>query len=230
MTTILIEDHALVRDLFRAIIASNCLYEIVGEAASLHEALSLVGEIRAELIVLDLGLPDGDGLQIAEYIRSNWPIQPQIVVMTARIDARTIYRVEQAGIDGFIDKCSLRVEALREGLLQMEKGRNFFSNAFQEIRRLRRSDPLAFDKILSNQEQRVLSMVGALYSDSEIAIALNIAVRTAETHRFTIMKKLDLHGRNELLRYARDNGFSWGMPVARATDMVGEIPKAKKLG
>ena len=63
------------------------------------------------------------------------------------------------------------------------------------------------DKILSIQEQTVLSLIGALRSDTEIASTLTITVRTAETHRFTIMKKLNLRSRNELLRYTRDNGF-----------------------
>ena len=156
MKIVLVEDHALMRDFLRKVLVNELGYEVIGEAASVREGLSIVDAISFDLLILDLGLPDGDGFRIIEKIRSRSGTGPLILIITARCDPRTIYRVECAGVSGFVDKCSLRVDALKDVLWRIVQGQRSFSNTYDQIGRVRRRDPLASEVVPGNWTGRIV--------------------------------------------------------------------------
>ena len=116
-------------------------------------------------------------------------------------------QIEHARVHGFLDKWDQTADAFNNALTAFRNNRTFFSNAYVEKRASIRRDQFSIDKLLTHQQMAVLSMVARLESDDVIAKRLNISTRTVETHRITIMHKLEVHSRTELIRYAKERGF-----------------------
>lgn len=213
MNAVLIEDHPMLRGMLHTIITDRCDCKIIGETSSVTGGFALVRELCPEVIVLDLCLADGDGFHVAEYARCHLKAKTRIVIFTGRIDAVTVYKAEQLGVDGFLDKVGFNVDGFTKAFARIIDGERIYCETFVQLRQARHRDTIGFDKILSPQEQLVLSMIGAAYDDNEIATQLSISVRTAETHRFHIMNKVNVHKHHALIRFARRNGFHWSVPA-----------------
>jgi DNA-binding NarL/FixJ family response regulator len=210
MKTLIVEDQVLIRDLLVKFLAFDCRCEVQAEASTIAEAVQILKSTTPELILLDLGLPDGEGFEIVEFIR-NCPLpRPKIIVVSGHMDSRTLIRIQKVPIDGFLDKISLRANIVKEAVDAVRCGNRFFSDSYYSSIAAIRRNPIAFDKILTRQEQVVLALIGRFLSDQDIAKVLHITVRTAETHRFSIMRKMEVVDRNHLLCFARDNGFLSG--------------------
>jgi two-component system response regulator NreC len=111
-------------------------------------------------------------------------------------------------VQGFVDKNTNSVAMLHAAIGAVAQGRVWFSDAFLKAKAARLRDPRSFDKILTQRERDVLALVGLPMSDAEISADLHIAIETVEKHRFNILRKLDLQSTTELVRYARDHGFT----------------------
>lgn len=206
MKLVLADDHRITRELLRRVSTAELGHEVVAEAADGFQALESIGELRPDLVLLDLQLPRLDGFGVIEEVR-RWPRRPRIIVLSALCNAYTVYRVERLPVEGFLDKHTATVEALREAVEAVDRGRRYFSEEFQRVRAARRADPWAFDKVLSDREQTVLALIGDWLTDREIAARLGLEPCTAEKHRFNIQRKLDLRTKTELVRYASRQGF-----------------------
>lgn len=211
MTALLIEDHLLVRDLLRrACAAAGC--EVVGEADDVRTAARRIAELDPGLIVLDLHLPGGDGLDLLDDARRSGPAR-RILIVSSRCDPYAVYRMERAGVSGVVDKSSHSLAMLEHALRVVAGGKPYWSPAFLAQRAARRGDPLAFDKVLSEREQAVLIGLGRGNTDAETARRLGIARATVEKHRFNAQRKLGLGSTAELQRYARVQGFGAPAPA-----------------
>src|SRR6185503_18008127 len=104
----------------------------------------------------------------------------------------TVFRAERARVQGFVDKNTNTVEALKDAITAVAEGRVSFSEAFMRAKNTRLRDPNSFDKLLSERERAVLSLIGAPLGDEEIGQRLEIATETVEKHRFNLLKKLGL--------------------------------------
>ena len=142
-----------------------------------------------------------------EVVR-NAGCNPKVLVVSANCDDNTVYRVECAGFDGFIDKGSETVDTVRLALKSVAERRPFFSDRFLRLSSRRRRNPHSFDKVLTNREQVVLAQLGGLRTDGEIADELKVSVHTAEKHRFNILEKLGLPSKPALVRWAVTQGSS----------------------
>jgi DNA-binding NarL/FixJ family response regulator len=204
---IIVEDHLMIRDVVKKVCSSEFGYTVVGETDSGVQAVEMILKKRPDAVILDLSLPDMDGFNVADRVLKVIP-SLRILMLSSHCDDYTLFRVEKSGVHGFIDKNSNTIEILRDALKAIAAGRIYFSQAFQNARMTRRSDPRSFIKVLSDWERAILSLIGQGMSDEEIGERLNLSPRTVQTHRSNILRKLDLKGTPKLIAFAVEHGFT----------------------
>jgi DNA-binding NarL/FixJ family response regulator len=195
------------REVLRKVCSVDLGHELVGEAGDGQQAVQIVAKTKPDLVLLDLHLPSLDGFGVVEAIRKHAPLV-KILVLSSHCDEYTVFRSERAHVQGFVDKNTNSVAMLQAAIGAVAQGRVWFSDAFLKAKAARLRDPRSFDKILTQRERDVLALVGLPLSDAEISAELEIAIETVEKHRFNILRKLDLQSTTELVRYAREHGFT----------------------
>lgn len=204
---VIVEDHLMFREVLRKVCGHDLHHEVVGEAADGNLAVDVVRTTRPQLVLLDLHLPGLDGFEVIARIRQIVP-DLLILVLSSHCDDYTVFRAERANVQGFVDKNTNSVASLKQAISLVADGKTSFSEAFKRIRAERLANPQSFDKILGNREREVLALVAQSLRDSEIAERLNISEQTVSTHRLNIIRKLGLDNTTELVRYAREHGFT----------------------
>jgi len=204
---VIVEDHEMFREVLRKVCARDLRHEVVGEAADGRGAVQLVFQAAPDLVLLDLHLPKLDGFGVVEAIRRAAP-EIKILVLSSHCDDYTVFRAERARVNGFVDKNTNTVAVLKKAITEVGAGRTFFSPEFLRLKEARHDNPASFDKLLTDRERSVLALIGEPFQDWEIAIRLGLAETTVEKHRFNILRKLGLSTTVELVRYARDHGFT----------------------
>lgn len=207
MRIVIVEDHQMFREVIHKVCVSDFGHQVVGQAGDGATALQVILREQPDLLLLDLQLPDLDGFTIIETVRKVLPALRIIAITSARGEY-TLYRVERAGIQGFVDKNVNSIDSLREAIETVGSGNKYLAPSFLKARAQRVADPSSFDKVLTEREVTVLAMIGRSYSDAEIAERLKISVHTAATFRQRIMKKLNISGTPKLIRYAIERGFT----------------------
>jgi DNA-binding NarL/FixJ family response regulator len=208
---VIVEDHLMFREVLRKVCTVDLRHKVVGEAGDGREAVEVVRTAKPELVLLDLHLPNLDGFGVVEEIRKLAP-ETRILVLSSHCDEYTVFRAERARVQGFVDKNTNTVAALKDAITAVVEGKVSFSEAFMRAKNARLRDPQSFDKLLTERERAILSLIGAPLSDEEIGKRLAIATETVEKHRFNLLKKLGLATTTDLVRYARDHGFTMSAP------------------
>jgi DNA-binding NarL/FixJ family response regulator len=222
MRIVVAEDEQMFREVVYKICTEDLGHEVVGEASDGEEAVRIVTEKRPNLLLLDIDLPRLDGFGVADAVRRS-SRGTQIVAVTSSRASYTLFRIEHSEFDGYIDKGASSLSALRQAISAAADGRRYHSPTFAAVKEERMRDPNAFDKVLSNRERQVLSLIGLSLNDDEIGIRLAISARTVETFRHRILQKLRIAGTPKLIRFAIENGFT---PVsALATDVPSVRPR-----
>jgi DNA-binding NarL/FixJ family response regulator len=199
---VLVDDHALVREAVTATLARSGAYRVVGEAEGTPEALALVRELQPDVVVVDLSLRAGSGLELLRRLHDEFP-RLQLLVLT--MFDETVYgeRVLRAGADGFLSKHT-RSEEVLEALEAIGRGERVFRP--ETFARLRGRAPAgAEDDVLAeltDRELQVFELIGQGLGTRQIAERLHRSVHTIETHREKLKRKLDLHGSAELAKRA----------------------------
>jgi DNA-binding NarL/FixJ family response regulator len=206
MNILIADDHVG----FRAILESACS-EVLGDVTitSVAEGATAVRLCQRQtfaLILVALQLPDMDGFTVAEIAISHLP-HAAIVALSSGCTDFTAYRAEKRRVRGFIDKRGATIPVLREAVAKVAANGVYFSPVFLQLNLARKRDSMSFDKILSDREMEVLSLIAMPLNDREIAAALGISPQTAEKHRFNLLRKLSLANTTELSRFARDRGI-----------------------
>jgi DNA-binding NarL/FixJ family response regulator len=208
---VLIEDHELVRDGLRALLsAESSTIQILGEAGTAREGYALVQKFRPDLVVLDLNLPDQNGAQLAAELRSQWP-ETKILVLSGSSSLRTAAEAAAAGADGFVRKEDAAREFLR-AIPAIMAGRPYFSPVAADTlaqalwkKPEEKKEPKAPE--LAEREHEVLRGFAEGLSYKEIAAQMQISVRTAETYRARLVRKLGCTSRAELVRCGIRHGL-----------------------
>lgn len=204
---VIVEDQLMFREVVRKACERDLGHTVVGECGTGAEAPELVKSLRPDVLLLDLSLPDVDGFEVAEKVLSQTP-DMKILVLSSLCDDFTMFRIEQSGVHGFVDKNSNTTLVLGDALKAVEGGRSYYSAIFQKMKQARISNPVAFTKTLTEWERRILALIGLGLSDEEIGEKLGISHHTVQTHRSNILRKLKLPGTPKLIRFAIDNGFT----------------------
>ena len=212
-TILIVDDHALFREGLKAIIARETQYEIVGEAGSGREALKLAQNLKPDLILLDISLPDRSGIELARDIRDRLPDARIIIVsMHSKIDY--IIKAFQAGVIGYVVKDSA-FKKLLQGIECVLIGDYFIDSSVsnkvidtimglpQKSAEIKNAK---YDE-LTLREQEIMVLLVEGFSVKQIAEKLFISPKTVDNHRYSIMHKLDIHTPFELVRYAMKLGL-----------------------
>ena len=207
MNVLVIEDQTMVRELLALACGEVLPKAKVNAAGTGAAALALCRTAPPDLVLLDLVLPDGDGLDLLPDIFALAPAA-KIIALSSHIDEFTLHRAVSSRVHGILDKNEQPVRILREAITTVLAGKQYVSSFVQRLKASVRADPAAFDKILSAREQEVLGLVGQGLANDQIAVRLKISASTAKNHRLNIMAKLDLHSTPQLIRYAIEKGFT----------------------
>ena len=195
------------REVLRKVCARELRHEVAGEASDGQGAVQLVLSEKPDLVLLDLHLPKLDGFGVVEAIRLAAPTM-KILILSSHCDDYTVFRAEKTRVNGFVDKNTNTVAILKQAITAVGSGLTYFSPEFLRLKVARYNDPNSFDKLLTDRERSMLALIGEPFQDWEIAARLGLAEPTVEKHRFNILKKLELSNTVELVRYARDHGFT----------------------
>ncbi len=207
MKIVIVEDQLFMREAIRYACLEQLGCEVVGEAEHGVAAIQLVCQVKPDLVILDIGLPDFDGFVVATTVLKQLPMI-RFLVMSASLDDFTIYRAGKIGVHGFLDKGSNTIDQLSVALEAIAAGQTHYSPSFHAARRALRVNTQSFEKILSSSEQEILALIGEGLSDKEIGLRLGISPTTSQTHRSKILQKLNIKGTPKLIVYAIRNGFA----------------------
>jgi two-component system response regulator NreC len=207
MKIVIIEDQAMFRELLEKICRQDFHLTVVGEAEDAATGLRLCRLHRPDMVLLDLNLPDRDGVSIADELLGIDP-EVRILALSSECDDYTLYRLLNSGIHGYVDKNRQSLAILRQAIDEVIHGRVFFAEVVHQVRRRLRTEPNAFPKMLTEREQQLLGLLGGGLTDAEVARKLRLSPYTVQLHRRTIMGKLDVHRTPDLIRYAVTKGFA----------------------
>ena len=207
------DDHEIVRRGLKSLLEAQPGWEVVAEASSGRDACEMVRELQPAVAVLDVGMPEMNGLEATRAIARTSP-QTQVLILTMHESEQMVRDVLDAGARGYVLKSDAGRDLVSavEALLQH---RTFFSarisdmllSAYLQGGPERQATTVTQRSRLTAREREIVQLLAEGKSNKEVATALNISVKTAETHRTNIMNKLDLHSIGELVRYAVRNNI-----------------------
>jgi len=205
---LLADDHSIVLDGLRRIIEDCEDMEVLAEASDGIRALEAALKTRPDVAVIDISMPDIDGLELINRLLSHYPDLP-IVVLTVHEDRQYMYRAVQAGAMGYITKRSAS-EQLVQALRKVQSGKRFFPEEVAEALALhlsRKGSEKDLPGSLSMRELQVLKRLAMGSTNQEIAESYNISVKTVDTHRQRILKKLGLRNNADISRFAHEHNI-----------------------
>ncbi len=203
---LVVDDQRLVAEFF-SFHCRDLGMQVLPWCGTCREALSMVIEHKPDLVLLDISLPDGDGLVLAKKLLQEVPLL-KILAISAHRDPWTMLQVQRLNLHGFVDKHEQRLEVLTEAIEAVLAGKTFYTPVVQKSSASIRRDPNAFYRVLSDYETRILSMIGEAKNDREIAQILKISPSTVQSRRRDIMSKLDIHATPKLIQFAIVNGLT----------------------
>jgi len=206
---LLADDHAMLRDGVRMVLESHPSFEVVGTADNGVEAVALAQSLQPDIAVLDVAMPDLNGLEATRAIRACCP-NTEVVILSMHEGEDYLREALRAGAAGYVLKRAAAKELV--GAIQaVQRGESYLDPALTRtlisdyVRKVDRSDG-AIDA-LTEREIEVLTLVAEGLTNRQIALKLNISIKTVQSHRANLMDKLDLHDRTELVRYAIRRGL-----------------------
>jgi len=210
---VIVEDQRLVAE-FLQFHCRELRLQVLQHCAGFTEGLAVIREHQPDLVLLDISLPDGDGLELARMIIEEMP-RVKVLTISSHHDPWTMLQVQRIGIHGFVDKNDQRPEILTEAIHAVLGGRVYYTPVVNQSSATIRRDPKSFIRVLSDYETRILSMIGESKTDDEIATVLSISPATVQSRRRDIMRKLDIHSTPKLIHYAIVNGLTRAEQLGR---------------
>jgi two-component system response regulator NreC len=202
------DDHAVVRAGLRALLSSAPDLDLVGEASGGVEAVELAVKLHPDIVVLDLSMPDLDGISAVRQIKASCP-QTRLVILTVHEDDALLRAAVKAGASGYILKRAAEAELI-SAISMVMRGDLYVDPAMirsilSEVQ-VRQSAPETIEP-LTPREIEILKLIVQGYTNRQMAEELGISIRTVEGHRANVLEKLGLQSRVELVRYAKQHGL-----------------------
>jgi two-component system, NarL family, response regulator NreC len=208
---LLADDHKLIRSGLRLLVEQQSDLAVVGEANDGREAVSLAKSLKPDVIVMDIGMPNLNGIESALQITQANP-EIAVVMLSMHSDESYVLRALKSGAKGYLLKDSAESDLIR-AVRAVADGKSFFSPAVSKVllddyvRKLKRSGAEDAYDLLTPREREILQLVAEGKSNKDVANLLNLSVYTVETHRSNIMEKLNLRGIPELILFAVRKGI-----------------------
>jgi DNA-binding NarL/FixJ family response regulator len=207
VTRILIaDDHEVVRDGLRKLLEAHPNCEVVAEAADGREAVAKALEVTPDIAVVDYSLPLINGIEVTRQIRSRLPTT-EVLIFSMHDNEKIFDELLRAGARGYVLKSDAKLHLL-DAIDSLAAHRPFFSSQVSEalltsFRRKQHGESQA----LTPREREIVKLIAEGHSNKEVAVKLSISLKTVETHRATVMRKLNLSSSASLVRYAIRNKF-----------------------
>jgi len=208
---LLADDHQLMRSGVRLMLEREPDLTVVGEAADGREAVALAKSLKPEVVVMDIGMPNLNGIEAALQMTQESP-ELAIVMVSMHSDESYVLRALKAGARGYLLKDSAEADLIK-AVHAVAGGKSFFSPAVSKlllddyVRKLKRSGTEDAYDLLTPREREILQLIAEGKSNKDIANLLNLSVYTVESHRSNLMEKLNLRGLPELILYAVRRGI-----------------------
>jgi len=204
------DDHEVIRRGVRSLLGTQPGWEVSGEAASGREAVEKAKQLKPDLVVLDITMPELDGLEATRQILEAVP-KTKVLILTMHESEQVMSEVLKAGALGYVLK-SDAADNLVPAVKALIHGKPFFTSSVSKMmlkgylkHSTRSTEDSSSEKQLSPRERLIVQLLVEGKKNKEIATALSISIRTAESHRANIMRKLGLHSIVDLVRYAINN-------------------------
>jgi two-component system, NarL family, response regulator NreC len=198
---LLVDDHAVVRQGFKMILAAQPDMEIVGEAGNGREALDLAGQLQPDVIVMDVAMPELNGIEATRRVADVSP-RSRVLALSMHKDSVYVREILRAGARGYLLKDSISSDLL-DAVRAIARGEGYLSpgvsDAVLNDYRQHVTDPI---DLLTSREREVLQMIAEGKTNKDIATVLNLSVYTVDAHRGHIMEKLNVHSVTDLVRFA----------------------------
>ncbi len=204
---VIADDHGILREGIRALLANTPDVEVVGEAADGRAAVELCNKLDPDVILMDIAMPGLGGLEATLLLKKEHP-RTKVLVLTQYEDREYVRRFLKAGVSGFVLKKAAG-SGLAESIRAVQRGGLVLDPEVAREAMDAASEPRGTGELyetLTDREKQVLKLVAEGRSNKEVAEALGISVKTAMSHREHVMQKLDLHSRTELIRFALRKG------------------------
>jgi DNA-binding NarL/FixJ family response regulator len=197
---ILADDHPLIRAGFKSLLGKCADFEIVGEASNGSELIAMIPGLNPDAVLVDITMPLMNGLQVVENLKANYN-HLKIIVLTMHEEAEYILNAIKKGADAYLLK-NIDSAELEKAIKAVHSGARYFSPAVAGILAETALKPQQEQFEITPREKEVLTLVASGNSTKQIASILDISIRTVETHRINLLKKLNVNNSAELIRKA----------------------------
>jgi DNA-binding NarL/FixJ family response regulator len=208
---VLADDHTIIRSGLRLLLAQQPDFHVIGEASDGREAVELVSKQNPEVAVLDIGMPQLNGIEATRQIVTQSP-DTKVVILSMHSDEGYVLRALKAGARAYILKNSAESDLIR-AVRTVAEGKSFFSPVISKmlledyIRQIRDKHVEDSYDLLTPREREVLQLLAEGRTNKEVANLLHLSVYTVDAHRGNILQKLNLHGIPEMILYAVRKGI-----------------------
>jgi DNA-binding NarL/FixJ family response regulator len=200
---LIVDDHAQVRTGVRALLSLQKNIDVVGEARDGLEAIRLAGDLKPNVILMDISLPRMDGLKAVAKLADLHP-EIRVIMLSMHSDRKHVHDAYHAGVNGYLLKGLAR--ELVPAIQQVAEGKKYYSADVvpyvAELKKPQKTVSADFTRAITPRQRQVLQLIAEGYTTREIGNKLGISVKTAETHRTQLMERLDIHQVAGLVRYA----------------------------
>jgi DNA-binding NarL/FixJ family response regulator len=207
---LLADDHTVMRTGLKLVLARQPGFEVVGEAGDGRQAVALAETLSPDVAVLDIGMPNLNGIEAARQIHEKLPATA-VVILSMHSDEGYVLRALKAGARAYLLKDSAEADLIH-AIQAVTEGKAFFSPAISRVlvedyvRQMRARDVEDSYELLTTREREILQLLAEGKSNKDVAAMLNLSIYTVETHRGNILEKLNLHSIPELILYAVRKG------------------------
>jgi two-component system response regulator NreC len=208
---VLADDHTIIRSGLRLLLERQPDFKVVAEAEDGRQAVQLVAKHHPDVVVLDIGMPQLNGIEATRQIVAQ-ESHPNVVILSMHSDESYVLRALKAGARAYILKNAAEADLIR-AVQAVSEGKSFFSPVISKmlledyVRQVREKEVEDTYDLLTPREREILQLIAESKTNKEIAIILGLSPHTVETHRGNILEKLNLHSVPELILYAVRKGI-----------------------